>query len=422
MGPNVIAAVNGPLWKSLHHMMGPSFSPVTVKAQIPTIVEHATVFHEKLRQAVETGKPFSLVDLTTSDVISAMVLGFSLQAQNNGCSPLLEDYKTLFSLAQPYMDAWNPLTKFKLWRTMRGARKRTDAYVHKELQSKYRLYRGSDAVPTRKTARSVLDRMVVQKIEETGDAAPYLDQAFLKLVTPNLNGLLAGGQGTTADALTYTYLLLSLHPAILSRLRSEHASLFPPTLTDTTTHMLSHPHLTSSSSLPYTTAILKETLRLFPAGFTPREAPPDTSHLHFNGTSYPVAGKMVIPNQHALHFDSTHFLPDRSLEEYEPKAHRFTWRPFERGLRSCIRQEMAMEEMRTALVLTVRWFDLEPDLEGVKGKGEGKVRFSDLDEVVGDAAWQEMGLGASPRGEVWMRGWYRGELGGDGGEVGDGEE
>ncbi|KAK4450502.1 cytochrome P450 [Podospora aff. communis PSN243] len=421
LGPNVIAAINGPAWKKLHHMMGPSFSPVAVKAQVPVIARHAALFHENLCKVIKTGKPFSMVDITsraTSDIISDMVLGFSLKAQQNG-SPLLQDFKTIFTLTQPYMDTWNPIRKAMLWWKIRGAKQRTDAYLHSVLDARYQLFRENSAIPSRKSARSVLDRMVIQRIEEMGDSTPLrLDQPFIDLVTPNLKGLLAGGQSTTSDALCHTHLLLSLHPAILTRLRKEHSSLFPPSLAETVSTITMNPALTSASSLPYTTAILQETLRLFPAGFTSREAPPDVTHLIFDGVSYPVQGKMIIPHQHALHYDEkqfpnpTEFLPERFMPEYTgSKAHRFAWRPFERGLRSCIGKELAMEEMRIVLVCTVRWFDFEGIFEGVMSKGEGKVMFSDWDERIGESAWQEMALGAAPRGGMMMRGVYRGEEG-----------
>ena len=187
LGPNVIAAVNGPVWKTLHHMLGPSFSPMAVKSQTATIVEHTMVYHNKLQHLADTGRQFSMDDLTSRaifDIISAIVFGFSLDAQQNG-SPLLRDFKTLFELAQPYLDTWNPLAKFRMWRKMHGAKRRSDAHIRRELNARYHVFRGIDAIPTRRTARSILDRMVVQRIEDAGGRVDEeLDPDFVRLVVP----------------------------------------------------------------------------------------------------------------------------------------------------------------------------------------------------------------------------------------------
>ena len=116
---------------------------------------------------------------------------------------------------------------------------------------------------------------------------------------------------------------------------------------------------------------------------------------------------MVIPLQQGSHYNAeyfpepTRFLPDRFLESYEPKAHRFAWRPFERGVRSCMGQELAMDEMRIVLTLTARWFDFETMIPEVAK--EPRVRFTDWDLKIGDLAFQELRMSASPRGGMPMK-------------------
>ncbi|KAK1750099.1 cytochrome P450 [Echria macrotheca] len=408
LGPNVIAAVNGQIWKDLHHMIGPSLTPMAVKSQASTIVEHVMIFHDKLRQRAEGGEPFEMADLAARvifDVTSAVVLGFPLDAQNYG-TPLLEDIQTLFALTRLYLETWNPVLKLKWWWKIRSAGKRTDAYLHQELQARYKVFRGQDAIPTRKTARSVLDRMVVQRIEGMGDKlASELDADFLRLVTANLKGLIAGGAGTTSDTISHIYMLLSQHPDVMTRLRDEHDRIFPHDLEGTVSTILATPSKTNE--LEYTTAVIKESLRMFPIGFASRAAPPGRTHLTDKGVAYPIQGQMIIPNQHALHYDPRQFpdpdrfLPDRFLESYEPKAHRFAWRPFERGIRACMGQDMAMDEMRIVLLLTVRWFDFETMIG--KTAKTPRVTFSALDTKIGDLAFQTGGLGATPRDGMPMK-------------------
>lgn len=69
----------------------------------------------------------------------------------------------------------------------------------------------------------------------------------------------------------YVFLMISLHPEVLQRLRDEHDRVFGSGLEETLSLLNSTPSKTSE--LEYTSAVIKETLRLFPIGFNPREAP-----------------------------------------------------------------------------------------------------------------------------------------------------
>ncbi len=67
---------------------------------------------------------------------------------------------------------------------------------------------------------------------------------------------------------------------------------------------------------------------------------------------------------------------------------------------------IAMDEMRAVLLLTARWFDftLADDGSGstVPSKSP-RASFTNLDTLVGDMAFPEIGLEAKPRGGLPMR-------------------
>jgi hypothetical protein len=64
-------------------------------------------------------------------------------------------------------------------------------------------------------------------------------------------------------------------------------------------------------------------------------------------------------------------------------------------------QELAMDELRIILLLTLRSFDFE--LVGAKPYSNRTAVFTDLDEVVGDFAFQEYSMEAKPRLGMPMR-------------------
>lgn len=100
---------------------------------------------------------------------------------------------------------------------------------------------------------------------------------------------------------------------------------------------------------------------------------------------------------------SKEFRPERFLGEEGERVERFAWRAFERGPRACIAQDLAMDELRILMLLTARSFDFETVVEERKeGKREG-VMYMDLDQLVGDLAFQQLGMEARPRHEMRMR-------------------
>jgi len=80
IGDNVIAATNGPLWKKLHHMMAPAFTPRYVKTLLSTIADEVMLFHGRLRELAKAGDVFSMEEELSKlsfDVIGGIVFGVS---------------------------------------------------------------------------------------------------------------------------------------------------------------------------------------------------------------------------------------------------------------------------------------------------------------------------------------------------------
>jgi cytochrome P450 len=108
---------------------------------------------------------------------------------------------------------------------------------------------------------------------------------------------------------------------------------------------------------------------------------------------------MIITCQHAMHYNPSifespsKFDPDRFMDPNT--VPRNAWRPFERGMRACMGQELAMDELRVVLLLTVRDFDFE--CVGVKPNSTPRACYTDLDLQLGDMVFQEVGLEAKPR-------------------------
>ncbi|GKT46348.1 cytochrome P450 monooxygenase aflN [Colletotrichum spaethianum] len=133
--------------------------------------------------------------------------------------------------------------------------------------------------------------------------------------------------------------------------------------------------------LPYTTAAIKKTLRIYPPGATSRMSNLDfhlmidaiplnykDSHQARTNLMLPTEGCNVLAIRHNLPYwaQPNEFIPERWLKEDEGDALQPLangWRPFERGPRSCTGQKMARTEIKTVCAMTATVFDIKPVYE-----------------------------------------------------------
>lgn len=155
--------------------------------------------------------------------------------------------------------------------------------------------------------------------------------------------IVLAGHETTALALSWTWYLLSLHPRVEQLLVGELEDVLhgrPPTLADV-------------ARLPYTEAVLLETMRLYPPVFgIGRES---IAACDINGYRLPAKTSVyIVPyliQRDPRFFDEPEvFRPERWLDGLARRLPRFAYFPFGGGPRLCIGQPFAM--MEAALILS----------------------------------------------------------------------
>ncbi len=159
--------------------------------------------------------------------------------------------------------------------------------------------------------------------------------------------LFLAGHETTANALTWTWVLLGRHPEVDARLQDELDAVLegrPPTADDV-------------PRLPYARAVVAETMRLYPPAWTMgRRVLRD---YRWNGHDIP-AGSLILMSQWVMHRDPR-FWPDP--ERFDPERWRessgrprFAYFPFGAGNRVCIGESFAWNEAIVILAaLAQRW-------------------------------------------------------------------
>lgn len=218
-------------------------------------------------------------------------------------------------------------------------------------------------------------------------------------------------------------MLLSVFPEARRKLREEHDQLFPGDVDETLRLLRDDPG--RAKELHYTTAFIQETLRMFPVLLSCREPPPGMqvhtfpnlftslgtdmnprTSFEYKGKTYPIRNHLIAVLSYAVHWDPevfdepNEFRPERFLEP-DPAFPRSAYRPFERGLRACIGQTLAMDEMRISLLMLARWFDFE--LRDHNPAARPRARHTNLDTILGDHAFQHSRFSAGPNGDVMMK-------------------
>ncbi|KAH8680807.1 cytochrome P450 [Xylariales sp. PMI_506] len=397
VGDSFIEVTNGALWKRLHHMLAPGLTPNSVKVHISTIIDLAGSLHTRFQDLAKSGE---VVDMRFElgkypfQVISHFLLNEQLGLK------AYEDARLAVETQTALNASLNPISKWKIRKELNQCFRRIEKVVEARVRTRFAELQKEKGPVTMNASTTILDRMMLPEIE----AGRPLDSHLMKLILDNVNGSLVAGYGTTTDTSNYIFMLLAVFPDALKKLRAEHDRVFDKDFAKTVTMLRENPSLLKE--LKYTTAVINETLRMFPIGMGIREPPVGMTTFEHDGRAYPTKGHKFALGSHNMHYNEKYFPepkkfnPDRFMVE-EPTFPRNAYRPFERGVRSCLGQALAMDEMKIMLLLIIRWFNFELRDQGVIEKPV--LGFTDLHSKLGRHAYQSWAYTAAPNGPVNMK-------------------
>jgi cytochrome P450 len=217
----------------------------------------------------------------------------------------------------------------------RRAKARLDAVVYRLIAERRTVAEGG---------MDVLSTLVAARDEDDGRGMSDLE------IRDEVMTLLLAGHETTANALTWSWYLLSQHKEARDRLEAEVSSVCGAKL----------PSVDDLLQLIYTRAVLSESMRLFPPAYlVGRRA---LEPYAVPNTDYVVpAGAVVILSQYLLHRDPRFwdapesFQPERWLLEGQERR-RYAYFPFGAGPRVCIGEQFAwMEGVLVLATIARRW-------------------------------------------------------------------
>lgn len=245
--------------------------------------------------------------------------------------------------------------------------RRMNKYIGNQLDKRYAEYKAGF---NETRSRVVIDLVLQAYLKDQKILPERLDSNLRAFAIRQIRLFVFAGHDSTSSTLCFCiYFLASNHEA-LARIREEHDHVLGEDVSAVSKTLTDNPHL--ANNLPYTTAVIKEAMRLFPAASGIRQGSAGVSLVDEAGNACPTDEHTSIYSIHQITQVApkywpgpNDFLPERWLvcpghELYPLKG---AWRPFEHGPRNCIAQGLVMLELRVVLASIVREFDFEDAYE-----------------------------------------------------------
>ncbi|KAL4917420.1 cytochrome P450 [Aspergillus aurantiobrunneus] len=337
-------------------LFGHAFSDKGLRAQEPTIVRYADLLIEVLQDVADTGVSVEMVryfNMAIFDSIGALSFGESFDSlKNRELHPWVDTiHKNLKSVAISHVlrsMGIEFLAPYVMPKELRGKRQENYSYAVEKLK---------------------------KRMQKTGDHGDFWDRVIVKSADGNQTGdgmspgemlnnaavMVVAGSETTSSALCgSTYLLC--RSGKMNKAVTEIRNAF------STSEEID---LISVSRLPYLTAVIDETLRMYPSvpGQPPRVVPEGGATVC--GRFVPAETRVGVSHLGAYFADynfchADKFIPERHLQKTEEpfKYDNYAaYQPWSVGVRNCIGRNLAYAEVRLTLAKLLWHFDITLDVE-----------------------------------------------------------
>jgi cytochrome P450 len=305
-----------------HHRQRRLVQPAFSHARIAGYADVITTYTDRVLNSWKDGQILDIheeMTRLTMAIVGKCLFNEDVEAESSNLSRSLTDIIEYFNrLSSPF--AWL-LEKLPSNKRYSRAVERVDKMVYGMIEERRR---------TGEDPGDLLSMLLSARDPDGGEMSEkqVRDEALI---------LFAAGHETTANALSWTWYLITQNPQVEKKIRQEVDSLLGTR----------SPGFSDVPNLEYVTNVLTEGMRLYPpAWILTRQAIKDCT---IGGYLIP-SGTDVLMSQYVLHhnprfFDSPEkFYPDRWTKEMRAKLPRFAYFPFGGGPRSCVGEPFAWME------------------------------------------------------------------------------
>jgi len=334
-----LTTIDGDRWQRERQLMLPAFHATRLTAMVPVMVRAAATMLDHWESHAGSGRPLDVVNEMTGlarGIIIRAIFGEVPADRLRAVSHAMHE-----ALEQTHQRLWSALPVSERLptpgnRRFREALRTIDAFVRESVEEGRRRI---DPAP------SILCALLEARDPQTGRGMAEVE------LRREVTALLFAGHATTACALAWTWVLLSIHPWAEERVQQEIRTVLagrPPAAEDL-------------PALAYTRMVIDEVLRLYPPTWLTARMP--LSDVDLDGYRIP-AGTILLLSPYVTHRlpafwgDPERFDPERFTIERSAGRPAFAYFPFGRGPRSCIGTGLAVMEMMLIIAMVAQRYRL----------------------------------------------------------------
>jgi cytochrome P450 len=338
LGKGLLVA-EGEEWRLQRRTLAPLFAPRNVNGFFTAMVDAAERYCERLLRRPDGRVVDVSLEMTrvTLDVLERTIFTHGLASDPDALGRAITRYFDAVGPIDPLdvfgMPAWIP--RIGRWRA-RPALRFFDEVVGALIRDRKALLESGAPVP-----RDILTLLLEAADPETGKGLSDIE------VRANIITFIGAGHETTANALTWSFYLVSQDNLVRQRLEAEVDAVLE-----------SGPLRPAGlEHLVFTKAVLEEAMRLYPpVPFMSRSPLRDDmiGNLRIPRGSLVTIAPYVLHRHRTLWDEPDAFIPERFLPERRGAIDRFAYLPFGAGPRVCIGSSFALQEATVLLAHLVR--------------------------------------------------------------------
>jgi cytochrome P450 len=335
----------GDLHNRQRRLIQPIFHPKQIMSYSNTMTDYATRMTDRWKDGDIVDVSEEMMRLTLG-IICKSVLNYDIESEARQVGKALTTVRKYSKrLQSPIGHVLDKIPVLPAVKGAREAKKELDSLMYQMIADRRRRKKEQDYNNNGKShdEDDLLSRLM--QAQDSNSPNSNQEQMSDKQVRDEVMTIFIAGHETTANALAWTFYLLSQNRNVETKLHDEINSVLGDGSGNNVGNRI--PTADDILKLQYTEKVLRESMRLYPPVWTIGR---HVENDYFIGEYTIPAGSSILMSQYVMHHNPRYyeeperFNPDRWTEEFKSHLPRFSYFPFGGGIRGCIGEPFAWIE------------------------------------------------------------------------------